>query len=58
MHWSLLTDHKLQGKPILLGFVGAVEGELDLELLSPPHNEIIGVVKRGLMLLLVYLFWL
>lgn len=53
---SPLTDHKLQGKLILLGFVGAIEGDLDLELLSPTHDEIFGVVKRGPVLLLVILF--
>lgn len=55
---SLLTDHKLHGELVLLGFVGAVEGDLDLELLSPTHDEIIGVVKRGPVLLLVGLSWL
>lgn len=55
MHSSLLTNRELQGKLVLLGFVGAVEGDLDLELLSPTHNEIIGVVKRGPVLLLVNL---
>lgn len=58
MHSSLLTNHKLQGELILLGFVGAIEGDLDVELLSPTHDEIIGVVKAGLVLLLVNLFWL
>lgn len=55
MHSSLLTNRELQGELVLLGFVGAVEGDLDLELLSPTHNEIIGVVKRGPVLLLVNL---
>lgn len=58
MHSSLLTDHKLQGELILLGFVGAIEGDHDLELLSPTHDEIVGVVIHGLVLLLVNLFWL
>lgn len=48
---SLLTDHKLHSKLVLLGFVGPVEGDLDLELLSPTHDEIIGFVKRGPVLL-------
>lgn len=58
LHSSLLTDHKLHSKLILLGFVGAVEGDLDLELLSPTHDEKLGFVKGGAVLLLVRLFWL
>lgn len=56
MMWqSLLTDDKLQGELVLLGVVGAIEGDLDLELLSPTHDEIVGVVKHGLVLLPVHL---
>lgn len=55
---ALLTDHKLQGQLILLGLVGAIEGDLDQELLSPTHDEKAGVIKRGPVLLLVDLSWL
>lgn len=53
--WALLTDDKLQGKLVLFGIVGAIEGELDMELLPPTHDEIVGVVKHGPVLLLVHL---
>lgn len=58
MRRSLLTDDKLQGELVLLGVVGAIEGDLDLELLSPTHDEIVGVVKHGPVLLPVHLTWL
>lgn len=55
MRWALLTDDKLQGKLVLFGIVGAIEGELDMELLPTTHDEIAGVVKHGPVLLLVHL---
>lgn len=58
MRWALLTDDKLQGELVLFGIVGAIEGELDMELLPPTHDEIVGVVKPGPVLLLVHLTWL
>lgn len=55
MQWALLTDDKLQGELVLFGIVRAIEGELDMELLPPTHDEIVGVVKHGPVLLLVHL---
>lgn len=55
MRRALLTDDKLQGELVLFGIVGAIEGELDMELLPPTHDEKGGVVKHGPVLLLVHL---
>lgn len=58
MRWALLTDDKLQGELVPFGIVGTIEGELDVELLAPTHDEMGGVVKHGPVLLLVHLTFL
>lgn len=50
---ALLTDGKLQSELVLGWFVGTIEGDLDLELLSSTDDEIVRVVQRGMVLQLV-----
>ena len=48
-----LTDDKLHSKLVARRFVGTVEGDLDLELLSSTDDERVRVVKLGVVLSLV-----
>lgn len=48
-----LTDDKLHSKLVASRFVGTIEGDLDLELLSSTDDERVRVVKRGVVLGLV-----
>lgn len=50
---ALLTDGKLQSELVLGRFVGTIEGDLDLELLSSTDDEIVRVVQRRVVLQLV-----
>lgn len=52
-----LTDDKLHSELVLSRFVGTIEGDLDLELLSSTDDEKVGVVQRGVVLRLVDLIW-
>lgn len=52
-----LTDDKLHSELVLSRFVGTIEGDLDLELLSSTDDEKVRVVQRGVVLHLVDLIW-
>lgn len=50
-----LTDDKLHGEQVCGGYVGTVEDNLDLELLSSTDEEMVRVEQHGVVFLLVAL---
>lgn len=53
-----LTNDKLHSELVLSRFIGTVEGDLDLELLSPADDEIVRLVHCGVVIYPVALIWL
>ena len=50
---ATLTNAKLHSELVLVGVVGPVEGDLDLELLAPANDQEVGVEAVRVVLLVV-----
>lgn len=53
----MLTDDKFHSELVLSRFVWTIESDLDLELLPTTDDEIVRIVKPGVVLLLVDLLF-